>query len=334
MTTTRKVCQLVDVFKVQASLMIFGHPHSTSLVDEEYVKDFGATPFILAKLWMLLVYEGLPQMSCPLHLLWWLYLVRNYPTKRVFQRLIKLCGLTYRKYLDPIKTAMMKVQRHVVSQSIGCLLFYLAHIISFVMLHSSSLTMNLFCARYQISYKNNSKRVRTCGRTHDGTDFVCQNKPNTILVRKAEWGNLPFDPNYYSHKFKRSGLRYGISVDIKTGLMVGAHGPKPCGKWPDLKIFKKYVLPHLEPGKQVETDRGYRHPRCRNPEDYLSKSEYVAKSRAASRHEAVNGRLKNWRSLKQVFRHDHHEHKYFFFTAAVVDNLMYKKYGPVFDVSY
>jgi hypothetical protein len=158
MTTTRKVCQLVDVFKVQASLMIFGHPHSTSLVDEEYVKDFGATPFILAKLWMLLVYEGLPQMSYPLHLLWWLYLVRNYPTKRVFQRLIKLCGLTYRKYLDPIKTAMMKVQRHVVSQSIGWLLFYLAHIISIVMLHSSSLTMNLFRTRYTRSLTRTTRK--------------------------------------------------------------------------------------------------------------------------------------------------------------------------------
>jgi hypothetical protein len=125
MTTIRN-CQLVDVFKVQASLMIFGHPHYTS-GDEEYVKDFGATPFILTKLWMLLVHEGLPKLSHPLHLLWWLYLVRNYPTNRVFERLIKVCGFTYRRYLDPIKLAMMKVQRHVV-RSINCLLFYFAHI--------------------------------------------------------------------------------------------------------------------------------------------------------------------------------------------------------------
>jgi hypothetical protein len=155
-----------------------------------------------------------------------------------------------------------------------------------------------------------------------------------VLVRRVKWAPFPFDPNYFSHKFKKSGLRYGISVDIGSGEMVGAHGPFPCGLWPDIKIFKKYVLPLLQPGEKVETDRGYCHPSCRNPEDFLSKSEAVAKSRAASRHEAVNGRLKNWRSLKQCFRHDHHEHKYFFFTAAVVDNLMYKKYGPVFDVSY
>ena len=175
---------------------------------------------------------------------------------------------------------------------------------------------------------------RSIHLTWDGTDFRCNNRPNAKLVRKAKWKNLPFDPRYWSHKFNGAGLRYGIAICIQSGEIVGAHGPKPAGHWPDIKIFKKYILPILLPGEMVETDRGLRHPRCRNPEDYLSNSELVAKKKAASRHEVVNGRLKNWRSLYHKFRHDHHEHKYFFFTAAVVDNLMYRKYGAVFDVDY
>ena len=93
------------------------------------------------------------------------------------------------------------------------------------------------------------------------------------MVRRVAWAPFPFDPNYFSHKFKKSGLRYGISVDIGSGEMVGAHGPFPCGLWPDIKIYKKYVLPLLQPCEQVETDRGYRHPSCCNPEDFLLKSE-------------------------------------------------------------
>ena len=92
--------------------------------------------------------------------------------------------------------------------------------------------------------------------TWDGTDFRCNNRPNAKLVRKAKWKNLPFDPHYWSHKFNGAGLRYGIAICIQSGEMVGAHGPKPAGHWPDIKIFKKYTLPILLPGEMVETDRG------------------------------------------------------------------------------
>ena len=77
-------------------------------------------------------------------------------------------------------------------------------------------------------------------------------------------------------------MQYGIGICIQSGEMVGAHGPKPAGQWPDIKIFKKYTLLILLPGKMVKTDRGLRHLGCPNPEDYLSNSELVAKKKAAS----------------------------------------------------
>ena len=84
----------------------------------------------------------------------------------------------------------------------------------------------------------------------------------------------------------------------------------------------------------METDRGYRHPRCQNPEDFFTENENRAKKRVAKRHECINNRIKQWRSLTHMFRHSHHEHKFFFFTAAIVDNLGYQKFGPIFDASY
>ena len=74
--------------------------------------------------------------------------------------------------------------------------------------------------------------------TWDGSDFRCNNRPNAKLVRKAKWKNLPFDPHYWSHKFNGAGLRYGIAICNQSGEMVGAHGLKPAGHWPDIKIFK------------------------------------------------------------------------------------------------
>ena len=120
MSAGRRFIELADEFRKQGSIMLVGHPHS-NMKDEQCVEDFGSTPFILAQLWtMLVINVGLPPMSLPLHLLWWLYLVRNYPTKRVFSRVLHCVGVTYRKYLQPIKLAMMILQRTVVSLSNIC----------------------------------------------------------------------------------------------------------------------------------------------------------------------------------------------------------------------
>lgn len=177
-------------------------------------------------------------------------------------------------------------------------------------------------------------RGRTCKTYHDGVDFKIHNRPNAVLVRKSQWEGLPYDPVYFCHKHKCAGVRYGVTSCIQTGEVVDAVGPFPCGKWPDVNILKKYVLPLLEDNEMIEADRGYRNSKCRNPEDFFAKSEKVAKRNVAAQHETINGRLVQWRSLYHMFRHSHHEHKYFFFTAVIIDNLNYQKYGPTFAKSY
>ena len=64
---------------------------------------------------------------------------------------------------------------------------------------------------------------RLLGRAHshfkafvDGTDF-CIQEP------------VPFPEKWYSHKFKRPGLRYDVGLSVRSGTLVWAHGPFPVG---------------------------------------------------------------------------------------------------------
>ena len=77
--------------------------------------------------------------------------------------------------------------------------------------------------------------------TVDGTDF-----------RIAEQGRI-----FYSHKFKKSGLRYEVGICILTGDIVWINGPYPCGSWPDINIFRDALITELEAGERVEADDGY-----------------------------------------------------------------------------
>jgi hypothetical protein len=58
-----------------------------------------------------------------------------------------------------------------------------------------------------------------CRMTVDGTDFRFQEP-------------IPFDPGWYSHKFKCACLRYEIGICIQTGeIALLINGPFPCGAW-------------------------------------------------------------------------------------------------------
>ena len=79
----------------------------------------------------------------------------------------------------------------------------------------------------QIVWENRFKKDKgnDCLVTVDGTDF-----------RIAEHGR-PF----FSHKYKKSGLRYEVALCILTGDVVWINGPYECGMWPDISIFLKFA---------------------------------------------------------------------------------------------
>lgn len=78
----------------------------------------------------------------------------------------------------------------------------------------------------------------------------------------------------------------------------------------------------LAPGEMVEADKNYRgESSARSPDCVFNSSDARAKDVAAARHETVNRRFKQWRCLKQTFRHNRRKHKYVFGAVVVITQL-------------
>lgn len=156
----------------------------------------------------------------------------------------------------------------------------------------------------------------------DGTDFQIPNK-----------GSL-----FYSHKFKKSGLRYEVGLCIRTGDIVWINGPYACGKWADISIFRDSLKSKLDQYERVEADDGYigeapRHIKC--PKSATNKRINEAmQSRVRRRHETVNKRFKDWGILRQVFRHKVTKHYYVFRAIVVITQLAINNGEQLFPVYY
>ena len=142
--------------------------------------------------------------------------------------------------------------------------------------------------------------------TVDGVDFPIEEP-------------IPFDRQWYSHKFHGAGLRYEMAVCIQTGDIVWVNGPFKCGKWPDVKIYKRWLMTRLGDDEMVEADNGYRgqNIKVRLPDHFVSHADGRAKIRAAYRHETINRRLKQWGCMKQRWRHAREKHKIAFGAVVV-----------------
>jgi hypothetical protein len=142
--------------------------------------------------------------------------------------------------------------------------------------------------------------------------------------------------------FRRSGTATSsrardceVAVCIQTGSIVWIHGGFACGKWPDIKIFRRGLKNQLSLGEMVEADRGYcGEPRVRMPDDYVSSVDKRAKARSRARHETVNKRLKQWGCLKQTFRHARRDHKVCFAAVAVCTQLCFEHGESPFHCYY
>ena len=157
-----------------------------------------------------------------------------------------------------------------------------------------------------------------CLATIDGTDFkIYQYKP--------------FWTGWYSHKFKGPGVRYEVGLCIRTGWIVWIHGPFPCGKWPDLKIFRKALKHLLDAGEKVQADAGY----IGEPNHVATPDgEQDVAGRIRGRHETVNRRFKQFNILHRVFRHDVAKHQSAFGAVAVITQLNIENGEPLFHVDY
>ena len=62
---------------------------------------------------------------------------------------------------------------------------------------------------------------------------------------------------FFSHKFKKYGLRYEVGLCILTGDTIWFHSPFPCGRYNDIMIFRHALKDFLEENERVDADDGY-----------------------------------------------------------------------------
>ena len=143
----------------------------------------------------------------------------------------------------------------------------------------------------------------------------------------------PFNPGWYSHKFKGPGLRYEIAIAIHTGYIVWVHGPFPCGQYSDRRIVRLALHGALLPGEQYIADSGYR-DRNSPALTPTGHNNDVERKRAVirARHEVVNRRLKQFAVLGHKFRHDREKHAIAFRAVANVTQLMMVVEEPMWDI--
>ena len=176
--------------------------------------------------------------------------------------------------------------------------------------------------RFQILFNNRHKKDRyiECLLSVDGTGFQ-------ITERGCEW---------YSFKFKKSGLRYEVGLSIVGGEICWISGPYQPGLYNDLEIFWASLATYLDPFERVEADDRYvgeaplrvKCPACVTiPEE----REHMMK-RVRSRQETINRRFKQWKILKQIFRHDIQVHRDVFASIAVITQLAINNGEALFSV--
>lgn len=183
-----------------------------------------------------------------------------------------------------------------------------------------SLFFMLIFQQINWEYRKIGKALHNCYVYVDGTDCP---------VQEPQF----FDRRYYSHKFKRAGLRYEVAVSLDTADIVWVHGPYPCGSYPDVLIFRRCMKGSLDEDEFVLADKGYGDNRCLTPKTISSPISPVLHEAFADRHETVNKRLKDFLVLRRLFRHDRSLHGLCFHAVANVVQHKMKRH-PLYDVKF
>lgn len=178
----------------------------------------------------------------------------------------------------------------------------------------------------QIKWENRFKGdiQNECLVSVDGTDF---------RIREPYPWQSEVNPAFYSSKFKGAGLRYEVAVSIQSGDIVWYHGPFPCGRMPDIRIYRLSLKNMLGPGEKVVADRGYDgDPTAVTPNSITSSSVQRGMSIARARQETVNRRFKQFKILQETYRHSREKHGDVFATIVCLTQLEIENGHPLFSV--
>ncbi len=146
----------------------------------------------------------------------------------------------------------------------------------------------------------------------DGTDFRIREPTH-------------FSKKWFSHKFKAPGLRYEIGISIVKAEIVWATGGFPCGEWTDLKIAKDLYI-HIAKKEITLADKGY----CLKP--FFKQPTTSRENKILARHEALNGRLKEFAILSNRFRNCLNKHPMVFHAIVNIVQLSISSGEKLFEI--
>ena len=148
----------------------------------------------------------------------------------------------------------------------------------------------------------------------------------------------PFWKGWFSHKFNGPGTRWEIGLSIRSRDIVWVHGPFPCGRWPDLKIFRHAMKSFLHDNEKAEADDGYvgEPTKILTPEvNSRTAADVELRQCVRNRHETINRRLKEWKCIKECLKHSLDKHSAMFRAVAVIVQLSVENGElTLFDVDY
>jgi hypothetical protein len=286
---------------------------------------FGVSPAVYRYCWNNIRFH---KSTKPKHVLWGLNFLKTYGTEHNRLTTAKVKSRkTLRKHVKCVVKKLAKHMPKVVSSSAKSVHIFRCHI-----------TDQLFLQQIRWENRKKKKRMIVEGVVFKEKSSQCtvdcldcrikEPKPSKKQIRvqhkKGQRKGNPYDSRYKSYKFGKAGLRYEVCICIRTGDIVWVNGGYPAGRMNDVKIYNKKLKYMLEPGELLEADNGYGgQQQIRKKENFVSRVDRRAKARALARHEHVNGLLKNFGVLAQMFRHDIKFHSTCFAACATLTQMSF-----------
>ena len=144
----------------------------------------------------------------------------------------------------------------------------------------------------------------------------------------------PLNKKWFSHKFKRAGIRYDIALSIMTGKICWKFGGFRAGEMNDLQLARSGICDVLPIGERVigdkiytDNDRFIHLPR--DGEHEFSRTIRIL----LARHETVNKRIKDFKCMRELWRHGWEKHIIAFNAVTNLVQLQIENGNPLFDVN-
>ena len=110
-------------------------------------------------------------------------------------------------------------------------------------------------------------------------------------------------------------------------------GPYPCGRYPDVTIFRKDMKAALDEKERVIGDLGYTDDKCITRDIIESPIPIKIQTELRARHETANKRLKQFSVLSSNFRHPIEYHTICFHAVSRITQLAFID-EPLLEVKF